>query len=80
MDSYIIEWLNLVVRWIHVITGIAWIGSSFFFNWLDSQLTPPENQEPKCGGRVVDVTQWGFLSIGKNDDLTLRNPKSSALV
>ncbi|MDP6211906.1 MAG: urate hydroxylase PuuD, partial [SAR324 cluster bacterium] len=50
MESYIIEWLNLVVRWIHVITGIAWIGASFFFNWLDSQITPPENPETQVEG------------------------------
>ena len=32
MDPNLGEWLNLAVRWLHVITGIAWIGSSFYFN------------------------------------------------
>ena len=65
MDSYFIEWLNLVARWIHVITGIAWIGSSFFFNWLDSQLTPPENQEPKVEGELWMIHSGGFYQLEK---------------
>ena len=35
------EWLNLALRWLHLITGIAWIGSSFYFVWLDNHLTRP---------------------------------------
>ncbi|MEC9010870.1 MAG: urate hydroxylase PuuD [SAR324 cluster bacterium] len=65
MDSYIFEWLNLVVRWIHVITGIAWIGASFFFNWLDSQLTPPENHEPKVEGELWMIHSGGFYQLEK---------------
>ncbi len=38
---YGLEWLNLVVRWLHVITGIAWIGASFYFVWLDNSIRPP---------------------------------------
>ncbi len=34
------EWLNLAIRWLHLITGIAWIGSSFYFVWLDNHLKP----------------------------------------
>jgi len=37
------EWLNLFVRWAHVISGIMWIGSSLFFNWLDSHLDHVED-------------------------------------
>ena len=47
MNPFIGDWLNLVLRWAHVITGIAWIGSSFYFNWLDSRLEQPE--EPREG-------------------------------
>ena len=65
MDSYVIEWLNLVVRWIHVITGIAWIGASFFFNWLDSQITPPENPEPKVEGELWMIHSGGFYQLEK---------------
>jgi uncharacterized membrane protein len=38
---YGLEWLNLIVRWLHVITGIAWIGASFYFVWLDNSIRPP---------------------------------------
>ena len=34
----LLDWLDLIVRWIHIIVGIAWIGTSFYFNWLDSRL------------------------------------------
>jgi uncharacterized membrane protein len=38
MDPHVQEWLSLGVRWFHVITGVAWIGASFYFNWLENQL------------------------------------------
>ncbi|MQR01191.1 urate hydroxylase PuuD [Glaciimonas soli] len=39
--SYGVDWLNLLVRWLHLITGIAWIGASFYFVWLDNSIRPP---------------------------------------
>ena len=38
MGALVTEWLHLFVRWMHVLAGIMWIGSSIFFNWLDSHL------------------------------------------
>ncbi len=38
---YGLEWINLILRWLHVITGIAWIGASFYFVWLDNTIRPP---------------------------------------
>ncbi|MBO3278052.1 urate hydroxylase PuuD [Pseudomonas schmalbachii] len=38
MEAHLIEWLNLLVRWIHMIVGIAWIGASFYFVWLENNL------------------------------------------
>ena len=38
MEAYIADWLNLLVRWLHVIAGVAWIGASFYFIWLDDHL------------------------------------------
>jgi uncharacterized membrane protein len=38
---YGLDWLNLLVRWLHLITGIAWIGASFYFVWLDNTIRPP---------------------------------------
>jgi uncharacterized membrane protein len=39
--TYGIDWLNLLVRWLHLVTGIAWIGASFYFVWLDNSIRPP---------------------------------------
>ena len=41
METYFLDWLELVLRWLHVITGIAWIGASFYFVWLDNSLEEP---------------------------------------
>ena len=41
MDAYIVDWLSLIFRWLHVITGVAWIGASFYFVWLDNSLQNP---------------------------------------
>jgi uncharacterized membrane protein len=38
VEAHLTEWLNLGVRWIHMITGIAWIGASFYFVWLENNL------------------------------------------
>ncbi|QCB44571.1 urate hydroxylase PuuD [Hydrogenophaga sp. PAMC20947] len=50
MESYLFDWANLLVRWLHVIVAIAWIGSSFYFVFLDSSLTPPEDEQLKRDG------------------------------
>ena len=42
MEGYILEWLNLLGRWVHLVTGIAWIGASFYFVWLDNSLRAPK--------------------------------------
>ena len=38
MEAHLLEWLNLSIRWVHMITGIAWIGASFYFVWLENNL------------------------------------------
>src|SRR5690606_36383463 len=47
MLSHIFDWLNLVVRWIHVIVGVAWIGASFYFVWLEYHLERYKDSLPK---------------------------------
>ncbi|MEJ2256066.1 MAG: urate hydroxylase PuuD, partial [Woeseiaceae bacterium] len=59
---------NLLVRWLHVIAGIAWIGSSFYFIWLDDHLRPPANPEDDdkgVGGEVWSVHGGGFYHAQK---------------
>ncbi|MBC7437164.1 MAG: urate hydroxylase PuuD, partial [Bdellovibrionales bacterium] len=50
MESYLLDWANLLLRWVHVITAIAWVGSSFYFVFLDSSLTPPVDEDLKAQG------------------------------
>ena len=44
LDPYVTDWLNLLSRWLHVIAGIVWIGSSFYFIALDNHLRPPQDE------------------------------------
>jgi len=55
MESYLLDWANLLLRWVHVITAIAWVGSSFYFVFLDSSLTPPEDPELKRQGATGEL-------------------------
>jgi uncharacterized membrane protein len=52
------EWLNLAIRWLHLVAGIAWIGSSFYFVWLDNHLKAPA--EGEASGEVWSVHGGGF--------------------
>jgi uncharacterized membrane protein len=63
MEAYFLEWANLLLRWLHVITAIAWIGSSFYFVFLDSSLTPPVDADLKrqgVSGELWAVHGGGF--------------------
>jgi len=67
VSGYLLDWASLLVRWIHVITGIAWIGSSFYFVWLDNHLLPPERPdgEPEVAGELWAVHGGGFYRARK---------------
>jgi len=52
------EWLNLAIRWLHLTAGIAWIGSSFYFVWLDNHLVTPASGE--ASGELWSVHGGGF--------------------
>ena len=60
IDLDLISWLELAVRWFHLIAGIAWIGSSFYFIWLDNSLKPPTPAKPGVGGELWAVHGGGF--------------------
>ncbi len=63
MENYLLDWANLLLRWVHVITAIAWVGSSFYFVFLDSSLTPPEDEDLKkqgVSGELWAVHGGGF--------------------
>ena len=50
MTGYALDWANLLVRWFHFTAGIAWIGASFYFVWLDNNLTRPRKAEDVANG------------------------------
>ena len=66
--TYLLDWANLLLRWAHVIVAIAWIGSSFYFVFLDSSLTAPEDLALKAkgvGGELWAVHGGGFYNPQK---------------
>jgi uncharacterized membrane protein len=67
MDPYINEWLNLIIRFAHVITGIAWIGASFYFVWLDNHLEKPPQWKADKGvsGDLWAIHGGGFYEVAK---------------
>jgi uncharacterized membrane protein len=58
--AYLAEWANLLIRWTHLITGIAWIGTSFYFIGLDNQLDPPRDGNPRVKGEQWSIHGGGF--------------------
>ena len=62
MDAYLLDWLNLLLRWVHVITVIAWIGSSFYFVFLDNNLLKPNS--PDLLEKGVDGAMWAVHGGG----------------
>lgn len=55
METYLLDWANLLLRWLHVIVAIAWIGSSFYFVFLDSSLTLPEDDKLRGEGATGEL-------------------------
>ena len=62
MDAYLLDWVNLLLRWAHVITAIAWIGSSFYFVLLDNSLYKPA--DPDLLAKGVDGEAWAVHGGG----------------
>ena len=68
MLTYSLDWLGLLIRWLHVVAGIAWIGASFYFVWLDNHLQPvsdPAAADPEVAGEVWAVHGGGFYRSRK---------------
>jgi uncharacterized membrane protein len=62
MEAYLLDWANLLLRWTHVITAIAWVGSSFYFVWLDNHLIRPKS--PDLLEKGVDGALWAVHGGG----------------
>ena len=68
MEAHVLDYLNFAIRWLHMIAGIAWIGASLYFVWLDSSLLPPKDAPSKdigIGGEVWALHGGGFYRAQK---------------
>ncbi|MBL8474168.1 MAG: urate hydroxylase PuuD [Rhodocyclaceae bacterium] len=78
MSAYLVDWLNLLLRWLHLIAGIAWIGASFYFVMLDNSLKPPQKPDDRrrgVFGELWAVHGGGFYCSQK----FLAGPQGEAL-
>jgi len=65
MESTLIDWLGLLVRWAHVMLGVLWIGASFFFIFLDASLRKHDKMPDIMGGESWLVHGGGFYLVQK---------------
>jgi uncharacterized membrane protein len=65
LDAIILEWGSLLLRWVHIITGIAWIGSSFYFMHIDASLKATPEIPTGKGGETWEVHGGGFYHVRK---------------
>lgn len=67
LDPTISEWLNLILRWIHVFAGIMWVGTTYYFTWLDARLTEEEKAAANTGlpAQIWMVHSGGFYVVEK---------------
>ena len=76
LDPTLSEWLNLLFRWIHVFAGIMWVGTTYYFTWLDARLTEEEKAALNTGrpAQVWMVHSGGFYVVErrKTPDLVSR--------
>ena len=62
MEAYLLDWLTLAARWAHIVVGIAWIGASFYFIWLDNHLEPAGGE---FSGELYAIHGGGFYRAQK---------------
>jgi uncharacterized membrane protein len=65
LNPTVSEWLNLLFRWIHVFAGIMWVGTTYYFTWLDARLTEEEKAALNTGNdaQVWMVHSGGFYVV-----------------
>jgi uncharacterized membrane protein len=70
MSAVALEWVNLVIRWVHVVAAIMWIGDSFLFMWMDSHLSSPaRKREGDVAGELWLTHSGGFYEVVKRKSL-----------
>jgi uncharacterized membrane protein len=62
-----LDWMSLFIRWFHVVAGVAWIGASFYFIWLDNNLREPPQYKKDKGikGDLWSIHGGGFYEVSK---------------
>jgi len=65
MLAHVTDWLALLFRWFHVVMGAAWIGTSFYFNWLNNNVRAPEKPREGVGGELWSVHGGHFYQVVK---------------
>ena len=66
------EWLNFIARWVHVFAGIMWVGTTYYFTWLDARLTEEEKALANTG--VPEAGVWKPDSTTSVDEFEPPNP------
>jgi uncharacterized membrane protein len=64
-QSHVLDWLHLLVRWTHVILGVAWIGASFYFIFLENSLNRTHNLRDELAGNLWAIHGGGFYYVEK---------------
>src|SRR5256714_6654530 len=69
MNPILSEWLNFIARWIHVFAGIMWVGTTYYFTWLDARLTEEEKAVANAGksAQIWMVHSGGFYAVEKRE-------------
>jgi len=65
MQGHVMQWLNLIVRWSHVVAGIMWIGASFYFIFLENNLNRTKNVRDELAGNLWAIHGGGFYFLEK---------------
>ena len=65
MLIHLLDWLELLARWLHIVVGAAWIGASFYFNWLNNSLRSYETTPDEIAGELWAVHGGGFYQVSK---------------
>ncbi len=64
-EAHLADWMNLIIRWAHVVFGIAWIGASFYFIFLENSLNRTENLRDELAGNLWAIHGGGFYYVEK---------------
>ncbi len=64
-DLWITDWLHLLARWFHLVVGAAWIGASFYFNWLNNNIRPMDDPTGRLAGGLWAVHGGAFYEVRK---------------